>query len=81
MKVVFRKMNREIIALFPEFSNKGSYKTLGYAHEGQHFECDYKDVITHSYPASEYEYEPLLKELEVIYDNIRVVKKAKIVYI
>ena len=81
MKVVFRKMNREIIALFPEFSYKRNYKTSCYAHEGQHFECDYKEVIAHSYPASEYEYEPLLKELEVIYDNIIVVKKSKIVYI
>ena len=80
LKVVFRKFeNDEVIALFLQFTNKNNYKIESYMHIGQHSECD--PLIVHDTKlATENEYEPLLKEIESIYDDyeIKIMKKLNI---
>ena len=80
LKVVFRKFdNGEIIAMFPQFTNKRNYRIDSYMHIGQHGECD--PMITNiTKLATESEYESLLKEIQSIYHeyDIRVMKKLHI---
>ena len=80
LKVVFRKFdNGEIIAMFPQFTNKRNYRIDSYMHIGQHAECD--PMIVHDTKlATENEYESLLKEIQSIYHDydIRVMKKLNI---
>ena len=80
LKVVFRKFdNGEIIAMFPQFTNKRNYRIDSYMHIGQHGECD--PMIVHDTElATESEYESLLKEILSIYHDydIRVMKKLNI---
>ena len=64
---------------FPQFTNKNNYKIESYMHIGQHSECD--PLIVHDTKlATENEYEPLLKEIESIYDDyeIKIMKKLNI---
>ena len=80
LKVVFRKFdNGEVIAMFPQFTNKRNYRIDSYMHIGQHGECD--PMITNiTKLATESEYESLLKEIQSIYHeyDIRVMKKLHI---
>lgn len=82
-KVVFRKWRKdgEIIALFPEQTNRTSLMVGSYMHLGQHSDADYHAVIAATVLASEAEYAHLLSELKRIgYENIRVVRRCKIKY-
>lgn len=76
LKVVFRKFNNgDIIALFPQFTNKKKYTIDSYMKIGQHGECD--PLIVHDKLAKESEYKELLNEIENIYHeyDIKVMKK------
>lgn len=77
LKVVFRKFgDGEIIALFPQFTNKKKYTIESYMRIGQHGECD--SLIVHSTKlAEESEYKELLNEIKNIYHeyDIKVMKK------
>lgn len=64
--VVFRVMDREVIALFPlEIADHAGHCTC-YAHIGQHGAADYASVVKRSRPASPVEYHDLRRELEHI---------------
>ena len=80
LKVVFRKFdNGEVIAMFPQFTNKRNYRIDSYMHIGQHGECD--PMIVHDTKlATENEYESLLKEIQSIYHeyDLKVMKKLNI---
>lgn len=81
VKVVFRKMKGEIIALFPDYGFKGSYRVLAYVHNGQHLEVDYHNVIRKSRPANATEYSSLLEEIKSIYgENITIRKRSSVTY-
>lgn len=77
LRVVFRKFNDgEIIALFPQFTNKKRYTIDSYMKIGQHGECD--PLIVHvTKLAKENEYKELLNEIKNIYHeyDIKVMKK------
>ena len=80
LKVRVRKFeNDEVIALFPQFTNKNNYKIESYMHVGQHSECD-PSIVHNTKLATANEYEPLLKEIESIYDDyeIKIMKKLNI---
>lgn len=80
-KVVFRKFDEDgsIIALFSEQRWSEYQRTINsYQHVGQHGAADYDHCITHSRPASEDEYMPLLVELISIgYENLRVMQRCR----
>ncbi len=79
-KVVFRKYKEgDIIALFPEETNRRNLMIMSYQHIGQHGEADYEVVIKGTKPATEQEYTPLLNELtnQVGYENLRIMKKCR----
>ncbi len=80
MKVLFRKFKRggDIIALFPEQTNRNNYTIASYMHIGQHSDADYDRVISQTTPAKEGEYADLLAELICIgYEDLRVIEKCK----
>lgn len=80
MKVLFRKFKQggDIIALFPEQTNRNNYMTGSYMHIGQHSDADYDSVISQTTPATESEYADLLAELIGIgYEELRVMKKCR----
>ena len=75
IKVIFRKIDNEVIAIFPEI--KDSYNTLlSYMHIGQHGGCSlfYPDI---SQPCPQEEYLSLLEELKGIYNDCKLVVKQK----
>lgn len=77
LKVVFRKFgNGEVIALFPQFTNKKKYTIDSYMKIGQHGECDHL-IIHDTKLAKESEYKELLNEIKNIYHeyDIKVMKK------
>lgn len=79
-KVVFRKWNKgdDIIALFPEQTNRINLMVGSYMHVGQHSDADYDGVISATTPAKESEYAELLAELKSIgYDDLRVMQKCR----
>lgn len=79
-KVVFRKYkDGDIIALFPEQTNRNNYMIGSYMHVGQHSDADYNGVISQTVPAKESEYADLLSELKNIadYKNLRIMKKCR----
>lgn len=80
MKVIFRIYNDgQVIALFPELTNRRNYCVESYMHIGQHSDADYSGVIQSTRLAKESEYKPLMSELEAIgYDDLKVCKKAKV---
>lgn len=80
MKVVFRIFSDgQVIALFPEESDRRTGETMSYMHIGQHGGTDYHDVIRKTKPATENQYQPLLNELKSIgYDNLEVRQKSQI---
>lgn len=61
--VVFRVMQGEVTALFPE-CDYGQGLCYCYAHVGQHSSADYTHCIRASRPATPEEYAPLQRELE-----------------
>lgn len=78
MDVIFRKdkKTKEIIAFIPEaIVNYGNI--LCYVHVGQHSEASlhyYWDTVK----ATEEEYKPLLKELQVIYNDETLIVKNRL---
>ena len=81
LKVVFRKFNDgEIIALFPQFTNKYNYKIDSYMHIGQHGEVDHHAILEQTKLATEEEYQALLNEIKSIYRDydIKVMKKLNV---
>ena len=81
IKVVFRKMKGEIIALFPDCGFRRNYRVLAYIHNGQHLEVDYHNVIRASRPADAVEYSSLLEEIKSIYgEDVIIRKKSSVTY-
>lgn len=82
MKVIFRVYkDGQVIALFPELTNRRNYCVESYMHIGQHGAADYDGVIQSTKLANKSEYTPLMRELRAIgYDNLKVRKKAKVRY-
>ncbi len=80
MKVMFRIFSDgQVIALFPEESDKRTGETMSYMHIGQHGGADYHGVIRKTKPATESQYQPLLNELKSIgYDKLEVRQKSQI---
>ena len=75
IKVIFRKIDNEVIAIFPEIKN--TYNTLlSYMHIGQHGGCSlfYTDI---SQPCPQKEYLFLLEELKQIYNDCNLVVRQK----
>ena len=85
-RVVFRTFKHwdwkgDVIALFPDQIEK-DYMVGSYDHLAQHSTADYNHVIRQTRPSTVEEYTPLLNELVNVvgYDNLRIVKRAKIDY-
>ncbi len=75
IKVIFRKIDDEVIAIFPEIKN--TYNTLlSYMHIGQHSGCSlfYTDI---SEPCPQEEYLSLFEELKGIYHDCKLVVRQK----
>ena len=75
IKVIFRKIDDEVIAIFPEIKN--TYNTLlSYMHIGQHSGCSmfYTDI---SEPCPQEDYLSLLEELKGIYKDCKLVVMRK----
>lgn len=64
MKVTFKKLRGEIIAMFDHI--RGAYATDCYAHDGQHCEIEHRFIVRQRNARRE-EYAPLLAELRGIY--------------
>lgn len=80
MKVLFRKFKQggDIIALFPEQTNRNDYTIASYMHIGQHSNADYDSVISQTIPAKEGEYVNLLTELKNIgYEDLQIMRKYR----
>ena len=80
-KVIFRKEESGVIAIFPHIIGSRVQKTvLCYSHNEQHSSCDYMDTIRFSKPASQTEANELLKELVFTagYENLQIIKKASL---
>ena len=79
VKVIFRKDRKgNIIAFLPELRvNRGNI--MSYMHIGQHSEASYQ-FYTETKNANKSEYNPLLDELERIYDDCTLVVKQKLRY-
>ena len=78
IKVIFRKVDSEIIAFFPELPAKYTC-IMSYMHIGQHCEASlsfYHD----SKVATMEEYMPLLEELRGIYDDCELVVRQRMNY-
>ncbi len=77
VKVIFRKYQGEILALFPELPGTNEARTcLCYAHVGQHSSANYHWVIGHSKPAKPDEYKALHAELTGIGYELEIKQKA-----
>jgi len=64
-KVIFRMMQGEVLALFPQdCGTNDPYTCLSYAHNGQHGSADPVECIRASRPATPAEYASLKRELE-----------------
>jgi hypothetical protein len=76
-KVMFRKFESDIIALFPEVaSDMNPAHCESYVHVGQHGEANLSMVINASKPALPEEYKELHQELKSIGYTLWVVKKT-----
>lgn len=77
-KVIFRKWQDDIIAIFPEELGNCSWGTcMSYMHIGQHGACDPYMIVDNSIPANETEYHDLKTELESIGYNLKVIKRLR----
>lgn len=76
--VIFRKFkeDNQVIALFPYklFNIYGS-EIISYMHTGQHGKADYNLCVTNSTPAGPDEYQDLLKELESLGYNLKIMQR------
>lgn len=74
-KVIFRKLEGEVIALFPELPGDNNPITcLSYMRIGQHGSASAESPL--GIPAKESEYDSLFQELESIgYDDLRIAYK------
>ena len=76
-KVIFRKWQQEIIALFPEEpADIHGIFCSSYMRVGQHSGADYNYIIQQSTPATPYEYQALKEELEKIGYTLKVYKRV-----
>jgi len=76
-KVVFRKFQGEIVALFPEeAATLNPILCTSYTHVGQHSAAEYYSVLTSSKQATDAEAADLKAELESIGYNLRVYKRS-----
>ena len=79
VKVVFRKnKDGEAIAFFPEFHVQYG-NIMSYMHIGQHGEASL-DFYYSTKKANQQEYETLLNELKVVYDDCILTVKQKLRY-
>ena len=62
-RVIFRKWENEIIAIFPDITHHG-YLNMAYVHSEHHVSCDMANIIKNSCNATITEYESLKWELE-----------------
>ncbi len=76
-KVVFRRYNGDILALFPEIptDNQGLY-CLSYMHRDGHAAADYDGCISYTKPATPEEYKDLFDELVQIGYEPQPIKRA-----
>ena len=80
-KVIFRKEESGVIAIFPYIVANRAQKTIFcYSPNEGHSSCDYLETIRFSKPASQTEANELLKELVLSYgyENIQIMKKASL---
>lgn len=77
-KVIFRILQGEVIALFPEFPGTNDPATCeSYMHFGQHASASADLTGRGTKPATEEQYTPLLKELQSIgYDDLKICTRA-----
>jgi hypothetical protein len=76
-KVVFRKFQGEVVALFPEeAATLNPILCTCYAHMGQHSAADYYGVLTSSKPATDAEAADLKAELESLGYNFKVYRRS-----
>lgn len=71
-RVVFRRDNEGIYALFPDDPATNDGMCTCYVSVGGHCAADYEHCIKTSFPAAPKDYKPLLGELRRIGYNIRV---------
>lgn len=79
VKVIFRKIkDGQVIAFFPEFHvQRGNI--MSYMHIGQHGEASL-DFYYSTKKANAQEYETLLNELKVVYDDCILTVRQKLSY-
>ena len=77
--VIFRMWkDGEVVALFPTILADLDHNCSSYLHIGQHGAADYNYVISQTQSATEEDYQPLLKELEMVgYDDLKIFSKAQ----
>ena len=78
IKVIFRKIENEMVAFFPELPANPGYM-LSYQHIGQHGEADLGFFFT-TEKANLEEYSSLLKELKSIYSDCELLVRQKLHY-
>lgn len=76
-KVIFRKLNAQVVALFPELPATPDPRYCdSYSHVGQHGSADPLLFIQYSKPAQPEEYAALKHELETHYEyNLKVLSR------
>lgn len=78
-RIILRKMNKEIIALFPDVPGDTSPKNCSmFTFRKQYYADNPMDLIRRSVPAKQVEYKQLLKELSKDshgYHKIKIVEK------
>ena len=78
-EVMFRRLKWEhgdnIMALFPYEIENHNGDVMSYMHIGQHGSANYNHCIDSTIPATPDEYKDLLKELETIGYNLKIVKR------
>ena len=78
IKVIFRKIDSDIIAFFPELH--ANYTCImSYMHIGQHSEASLR-FYHESKTATIEEYTPLLEELKAVYNDCELVVRQRINY-
>ena len=79
VKVIFRKIkDGQVIAFFPEFHvQRGNI--MSYMHIGQHGDASLEFYYS-TKKANPQEYEPLLNELKVVYDDCILTVRQKLNY-
>lgn len=76
LKVIFRKIDSEIIAFFPEIAVRSGY-IMSYMHIGQHSEASIGFYYETKIATAE-EYTPLLEELKGVYNDCELIVRQRI---